>query len=45
MTTGAGIAIAGIWLFSGLVCISKYTSGAFSVISALIALLVTYLIK
>lgn len=41
MTIGTGIAIAGVWIFSGLVFHSKTTSGFAAILSLAVAIIVT----
>lgn len=45
MGIGNSIAIAGIWIFSGLVWHSKTASGPAAIVSTLIAALMTWWLK
>jgi len=38
MTIGAGIAIAGVWIFAGVVCASRSVSGLGFVIAVIVAM-------
>ena len=41
MTIGTGIAIAGVWLFAGMVSVSKTTTGQAVALAIVVASLVT----
>jgi hypothetical protein len=45
MTTGAGIAIAGVWIFAGLFGISKRVTSFGTVIAIICAFIVTYILS
>lgn len=44
MTVGAGIAIAGVWIFAGMNSLSKHTTGTGFMIGAGVAFLVTVML-
>jgi hypothetical protein len=45
MDIGTGIALAGVWIFSGLVFSSKSTTGTASIASVGIAIVMTVVLK